>query len=877
MNKNSNSLNWRLVPAGGPEIDPPPAASQFILRFAGGDPAPKRTIRAGRRRQSATEGPVSGERPAAPRRRETGGGPSIPGGGGGGGLGSPGGGGGLSFPGGGLGPIPGGGAMPRLSCGALVLIAIVACVLIAVFGLGDTSGLLNPGLESSGPGFEPQSTLPGIALATEEPTHPPLNLATRTPRPSTPAAPAGGSPAAAGDSWLVMLYQDADDKVLEQDIFLDLNEAERVGSTDKVTIVAQMDRYRSGFSGDGDWTTAKRFLITRDDDLNRIRSQELADLGEVNMADGRTLVDFVTWAVDNYPADRYALILSDHGMGWPGGWSDPTAGRSGVPGVALAQAIGDQIFLNELDAALKTIRSRTGLKKLDLIGLDACLMSHAEVLSALAPHAQVAVLSQETEPALGWAYTGFLTTLTQNPGIDSHELGRRIVDTYITEDQRIVDDQARSEFLRQGSPFGSFGGVSANQLASQLERDITLTAVDLNAVPALTEALNRFAFALQNADQRVVAKARSYARSFTNIFGGGTQPSYIDLGNFAQLVARESGNRSVQEAAQALLTAVQQSLIAEKHGSNKRGATGISIYFPTSNLYRVPAAGPQSYTAIADRFSSETLWDDFLAYHYTGRSFEIGDQTIVVPQRPEQIRAPAAGGIRLSPIRLSSTVAAPGSPVLMSADVSGENIGYIKLFVGLLDPAANSIYVADLDYLESEDTREVDGVFYPDWGEGAFTLELDWEPTLFAIRDGQTRRLALFSPETYGATADEAIYTVEGSYLFADGETRSARMYFQDGVMRQVFTFQGQADTGAPREVKPQAGDRIVLLERWMDLDSTGKVIENAQQEGETILLGDRPLTWEEMYAPPGGYVIGFIVEDLDGNEYAAYAEVTVR
>ena len=31
-----------------------------------------------------------------------------------------------------------------------------------------------------------------------------------------------------------MLYQDADDKILEKDIFLDLNEAERVGSTDQV-------------------------------------------------------------------------------------------------------------------------------------------------------------------------------------------------------------------------------------------------------------------------------------------------------------------------------------------------------------------------------------------------------------------------------------------------------------------------------------------------------------------------------------------------------------------------------------------------------------------------------------------------------------------
>ena len=59
---------------------------------------------------------------------------------------------------------------------------------------------------------------------------------------------------ASDDTWLVMLYQDADDKILEQDIYVDLNEAERVGSSDNVQIVAQVDRYQGGFQGDGNWT-----------------------------------------------------------------------------------------------------------------------------------------------------------------------------------------------------------------------------------------------------------------------------------------------------------------------------------------------------------------------------------------------------------------------------------------------------------------------------------------------------------------------------------------------------------------------------------------------------------------------------------------------
>ncbi|MBN1582988.1 MAG: hypothetical protein JXA89_19925, partial [Anaerolineae bacterium] len=101
-----------------------------------------------------------------------------------------------------------------------------------------------------------------------------------------------------GQTWLVMMYQDADDKILEQDIYLDLNEAERVGSSDRVHIVAQVDRFNAGYQGDGDWSSTKRFYITRDDDLKAVGSQLVADLGEANMSDGQTLVDFVTWAME---------------------------------------------------------------------------------------------------------------------------------------------------------------------------------------------------------------------------------------------------------------------------------------------------------------------------------------------------------------------------------------------------------------------------------------------------------------------------------------------------------------------------------------------------------------------------------------------------
>jgi hypothetical protein len=762
----------------------------------------------------------------------------------------------------------------------LVLLVVCGIPLLLLRGCQGSSGPIAPsGEEAVLPGQSEQEAAPP---PTREPVVSGELLATDS-QPSPTRLPAARqTPGATGGTWLVMLYQDADDKILEQDIYVDLNEAERVGSSERVNLIAQVDRYRTGYQGDGDWTTARRFFITQDDDLQRVRSQVVEDLGEVNMADGQTLVDFVTWAVQTYPADHTMLILSDHGLGWPGGWSDPTASGAGDRSSPLSAALDDHLYLSELEDALRESLAQTGLEKLDLIGMDACLMGHLEVFSALAPYAHYAVASQETEPALGWAYASFLEALAENPDMSGAELGQLIVDSYIQEDQRIVDDQARADFIRQGSPlggtFGLFGGPTAEQLTRQLERNITLTTVDLDALPGLVSSVNDLAFALQEAEPRAVTQARSYAQSFTSVFGKDVPPSYIDLGNFVQVLQQQSRDRVVQQAAGDVLSALQGVVVAEKHGPDRPGATGVSIYFPNSQLYGSPVTGPKSYTSIARTFSADSLWDDFLAYHYSGRTFEPDQKTAAVPPDQAEITAPGAGQIQISQISKSSNVAAPGRPVLLSADVSGTNLGYIKLFVGYLDRAANAIFLADQDFLESPDTRQVDGVYYPDWGEGDFTLEFEWEPLMFAISDGENSAVALLTPQSYGADPQEATYTVDGAYTYADdGETRSARLYFRDGQLWQVFGFTGEDTTGSPWEIIPQSGDTFTIQEQWLDLDSSGRVTGTATQPGETLTFGSEMFTWQELNAAPGDYVVGFIVEDLDGNATEAYTMVRVE
>jgi len=815
---------------------------------------PKRTVRAGRRRPS---GPSTGprEQAAAPHRER----PdqpqpaAPPPGGSGGGYRPP-----ASQPAGG--GLPGG----RMSPLMLIVGGLFLCVVVAFMVLGGGGG--------DGGGEPSVLQQPAQPAQPVQPAQPQQPAARPTPLPTRPVNLSGGSTTKAGQTWTVMLYMNADDKVLEQDIFVDFNEAELVGSTDRVNIVAQLDRFRGGFRGDGDWTDTRRYYVTRDNNLDRIGSQLVQNMGEVNMASPDSLIDFATWAMATYPADKYVLIMSDHGMGWPGGWSDPDQGGApaSISRSPLGNALGNHMFLEQIDYAFDQIRARAGVDKLEIIGMDACLMGHLEVMSALAPHAYYTIVSQETEPALGWAYTSFLGDLVSNPDMSGAQLGQAVVTSYIQEDQRILNDQARVEWVGRGP-------VTIPQLTAQLERNITLAAVNLAALPALNDRLNELAYQLQQANQQDVAKARNYAQSFTSVFGSNVPASYIDLGNFAGLLKQASRSQAVNQAADGVLAALSDSVVISRRGSNRPGATGVSIYFPNSQLFKNPATGLQSYNVVAGRFAQQSLWDEFLTYHYTGRAFDAAPGQLAAPDTAA-VRAPGAGAITLSPIQKSSDVVTLGQTVLLSSDVSGENIGYITFFTGFYDQESNSIFVADQDFLDSANTQEIDGIFYPDWGEGDFTLEFEWEPLMFAISDGQNDVVAALNPESYGRTPEEAIYSVTGIYTFVDGEQRSARMTFQNGVMMQVFGFTNEDGTGSPREILPQPGDQFTVQEQWLDLDTQGNVTTSATQMGETLTFGDERFTWKELDAAFGPYILGFSAQDLDGNTVATvFTQVTVQ
>ncbi len=703
------------------------------------------------------------------------------------------------------------------------------------------------------------------------------NLTTVTTGSGTTATTAGGRPG----TWLVMMYEDADDEILEEDMVFDLNEAELVGSTDEVTIVAQMDRYAGGYEGDGDVTSTKRYLLTKDSDLYTLNSEELADLGELDMGDGQTLYDFATWAIGAYPAEHYVLILSDHGGGWTGGWSDDDP------------QFMSGLTMQEIDDALGAVIAATGIDSFELVGFDACLMGQLEVMSAIAPHARYAVGSEETEPSLGWGYAGFLQALTENTAMTGRELGQAIVDTYIDQDTRVTDDQARA--LLTG------GDYTVDAVAGELVVDTTLSTIDLAAMEELNFVVNNLALALAGVDQEEVAQARAYSQSYASVFGSDSPASFIDLGHFADLMLQITSDPTVAEAAESVRAVLGRAVVAETHGGERPGSSGLSIYFPNSSEYELTFGGGEvDYLSSIGRFATASLWDNFLTYHYTGAGFDasLADVGAVTPARGQesdfaaaiaesapaasaQIVGPGAGQITIAPITLSASEITLDGTVSLATEITGSNVAYVYYYVSYYWEDDGSYLTADGGFVEPGYTKEISGVYYPDWGEtGVIDIDYEWEPTVYYMSDGieANDQFAFFAPSVYGADSSTDIYTVRGVYTFAGTGTQlEAEMDFNgDGDMQGVWGFSRSSDgSGTWHEIIPRPGDTFTITEEYLEFDEdpAGLFVD---YDGGTMTFGDTPFTMVPYYAFTGSYVLGIGVEDLDGNISWEFAEVIV-
>src|SRR5262245_20060019 len=237
----------------------------------------------------------------------------------------------------------------------------------------------------------------------------------------------------------------------------DLNEMRKVGSSDEVKVAAFVKQLTGG---------GAHHLIVGKNGQGELKE----DVGDKDSGSPQTMLDFIRWAKEKAPAERYALVVWNHGSGW-----DPldfdqlysevraARGRNGFNPRELADRSRTQIArsvftssvvevlslettlqraiatddgsghsLDTIELARVVAKAREELGgPLELLGMDACLMSCLEVAFEAEHDLRAVVGSEELEPGDGWPYADILGDLAANPDMDGPALGKAVVERYI--------------------------------------------------------------------------------------------------------------------------------------------------------------------------------------------------------------------------------------------------------------------------------------------------------------------------------------------------------------------------------------------------------------------------------------------------------------
>ncbi|MDZ4670246.1 MAG: clostripain-related cysteine peptidase [Phototrophicales bacterium] len=382
--------------------------------------------------------------------------------------------------------------------------------------------------------------------------------------------------------WTFLVYMAADND-LEQFLLNDITEMVGIGSSDSVNIVLEIDRAEQYSDAWGDFTDTRRYLVTQHGSLGELLPVEV--IGETNTGDPQNLVNFITWGIQNYPAEKYSLIISSHGGGWQGIGPDYSANNDGI------------LSLAEINSALTTARAQTGIAQFEFIGFDACLMGQLEVYQTLQGHAKYALAAEEVIPGNGYDYTATLAYLVNNPDTSTEDLLSVIIDSYM------------DFYAKFGKAYQSYD----------------LHAIDLVALEGVNSALADF-ITVANANMTDIFSPIGASRVGAQFFSYATDKEFVDLIDLMTLIEQGTESPEVQASALAVIDAVVGSVLYTRTTDTMPSANGISIYFPI----------------LADTFTKEAYiasgisplmaqdWIGFLDTFHTTASRILADNNITI-------------------------------------------------------------------------------------------------------------------------------------------------------------------------------------------------------------------------------------------------------
>lgn len=282
------------------------------------------------------------------------------------------------------------------------------------------------------------------------------------------------------------------------------------------------------------------------------------ELPSANMGDPQTLTDFLSFAKENYPANRTMVSFWNHGGG-------------SVTGAAFDELYGgDSLTLPEMYGAFTSVYTADGKNQpIDLVGFDTCLMATVDTAYTFSDLAKYLVASEELEPGNGWLYSGIMQALADTPTIEPLELGKVICDTYVQGCEEV--------------------GTQDN---------ITLSVTDLSKIGNLLTAYDNFgkeALASAVENPAFFAHFAQIAGGIENYGGNTREQGFTNMADLGDLALSASD----------LLPTTSADVVA---------ALADCVVYKVNGIYRPESAGLACY------YSYNGDFDDFMAYADVGPS-----------------------------------------------------------------------------------------------------------------------------------------------------------------------------------------------------------------------------------------------------------------
>ncbi len=289
-----------------------------------------------------------------------------------------------------------------------------------------------------------------------------------------------------------------------------------------------------------------------------------------SMADPATLADFIRWGAEKYPAEKYALILWDHGGG-------------SKTGLFIDELFGEDIMnLAELKQAMED-----GGVYMEAVLFDACMMANLETAYAIADYADWMIASEEVVAGQGTAVGDWLQQMYIDPEFNGEWLGRWVC------------DMTQIKYANEN-----------NEQAQQL---LTWSVIDLSRIPRLVQmfdlAMKQFGEVYTRSPQimsyymKYMAQVEHYGDENGNMW---------DLTSIFYMP--EMSSMMSMEAHRKLLNALKDTVVYCLRGPGRSSARGLSycyaVNFDKEELDEYAVNCPSAhYLAFLDAISPWTAPD----------------------------------------------------------------------------------------------------------------------------------------------------------------------------------------------------------------------------------------------------------------------------